>query len=473
MKMVSNISSSKASKSLYLIIGLGKTGLSCAEYLDERRLPFRAMDTRTKAPFADQITEMKHCLQTFCGDPSQHLDAMNLYLENVTQVIVSPGVALEGVFFERLRARNISIIGDIELFARELDKNDKSSSASASVIAITGSNGKSTVTELTFEMLKAAGKSVLMGGNIGIPVLDLLKQQRPDFYVLELSSFQLETTETLKPIAGTVLNITEDHMDRYESFEQYSEVKLSLLKNCQAVIINRDEFPELDSQAKVLNLSLSLEQNADESLSYHCKDIDGEIWITNKNQPLVNQADLKIAGLHNVSNAMVAFALCEASGVETTVAMIEALKQWPGLKHRCEFVREMQGIRFYNDSKATNVGATLAAITGLSQTTKGQLILIAGGDGKGADFAPLQTAFSQYLKALVLLGNDAQKILEQAGGGLLSVIVKDMKEAVSEAYSMAQSGDVVLLSPACASFDMYKNFEQRGEIFKQEVEAAA
>jgi len=460
----------KATKdSIQLIFGLGKTGLSCAEFLNDRALPFRAVDTRDAAPFAEQISQFEQCQNMFCGNPEQNLDVMDSYLEHVEQIIVSPGIARTGLFFDKVREKAIDLIGDIELFARE---------AKAPVIAITGSNGKSTVTELTGELLAAAGKNVLVGGNIGIPALDLLKLETPDLYVLELSSFQLETTFSLRPVAATVLNLSEDHLDRYDSFSDYADVKMSLLKQSQQQVVNRDEFPlsaSLTVEPSTTEITISLEiagiKGRQATNYYRQQHNDKSIWVSKDNVTLFDQSKLKIAGLHNVSNAMAALALCEASGVEMNPTMQAKLEQWPGLQHRCEYVGEHKGIRCYNDSKATNVGATIAALEGLSQTIAGKLILIAGGDGKGADFKPLAEIFKRYLSALILIGKDAERLLEEAGKGIKAVIVTDMKQAVAAAFSFAEKGDAILLSPACASLDMYTNFEQRGDFFRQEVEA--
>ena len=456
----------QALNSVQLIIGLGKTGLSCAEYLNEQGIPFKAMDTRDSAPYAKQIEELNSCRLVLCGNPDLHLDAMKQYLEDVEQIIVSPGVALKGTFFDLVQQRELNIIGDIELFAQALNSQDDS----APVIAITGSNGKSTVTELTAELLRAAGKTVLVGGNIGTPVLQLLTQPKPDFYVLELSSFQLESTKSLSLIAGTVLNLSVDHLDRHETFEQYCAIKMEMLEHCQNIVINRDEFKNFSANAD-REISVSLATDSTTTDYSRQRTADGKLWLANAGKLLIPQSELKIAGVHNVSNAMTSIALCDASGIAATNEMIEKLKQWPGLNHRCQFVGEKQKVRCYNDSKATNVGATIAALEGLSETVEGKLVLIAGGDGKNADFRPLAEVFERYLRALVLIGKDAERLLEEAGRGLQSVIVADMKQAVSSAFSYATPGDAILLSPACASLDMYKSFEHRGDDFTQEVEA--
>ena len=466
------------SHSIQLIFGLGKTGLSCAEFLNERNEPFYALDSRESAPFSSDVAALEYCKEIRLGrfelESELELEKVQTLLTDVAQVIVSPGVDTRDAFFDLVRINNINIIGDVELFAQHV---------SAPVIAITGSNGKSTVTQLTGELLQAAGYNVLIGGNIGTPALDLLKLITPDFYVLELSSFQLETLTSLKPIAGTVLNISEDHLDRYENIEAYAAVKMSLLNHCQKIIINQDEnlpinliHPPLESGSNVVSFTTNVGQiplglDTDKTSDYYRIVDDGKYSIANISGAIVKQSQLKIAGLHNVSNAMASLALCEASGVEISQAMVEHLVNWPGLAHRCEYIGEKDGVRCYNDSKATNVGATLAALEGLSQTVDGELILIAGGDGKGADFTPLASVFKRYLSALVLIGKDAERLLEEAGKGLKSVIVSDMKQAVASAFSYAKCGDAILLSPACASLDMYKNFEQRGDFFRKEVEA--
>jgi UDP-N-acetylmuramoylalanine--D-glutamate ligase len=425
-------------------------------------MAFKAMDTRAVAPFSEQISNLPFCELMLCGDPNLHMDAMEQYLENISRIIVSPGVGLKGAFLDLIQRLEIQVIGDIELFALVVQ---------APVIAITGSNGKSTVTQLTGELLEAAGKSVLVGGNIGTPVLDLLKREIPDYYVLELSSFQLETTKSLRPVAGTVLNLSRDHLDRYESYEQYCAVKLSLLAVSENIIVNVDEFCssiENTNNANEITLSLSSEHSVDYS---RVQQTDGRYWICKNNQPLFDQSLLKIAGLHNVGNAIVSLALCSAVGVEFNESILNKLKTFPGLKHRCQFIAELDGVRFYNDSKATNIGATVAGLKGLAETISGELILIAGGDGKGADFTALSDVFKRYLTALVLIGKDAERLLKEAGLGKRSVIVDDMKQAVLTAFGYASSGDAVLLAPACASFDMYNGFEHRGDVFTSEVEA--
>jgi UDP-N-acetylmuramoylalanine--D-glutamate ligase len=452
----------EATHSKQLIIGLGKTGLSCAEYLNDHAMAFKAMDTRVVAPFSEQISNLNYCELMLCGDPNLHMEAMEQYLENISRIIVSPGVGLKGAFLELIQRLEIQMVGDIELFAQVVQ---------APVIAITGSNGKSTVTQLTGELLEAAGHRVLVGGNIGIPVLDLLKLEIPDYYVLELSSFQLETTKSLRPVAATVLNLSRDHLDRYENYEQYCAVKLSLLAVSENIIINVDEFTsgiENSNSANEITLSLSSNPNVDYSRE---QQTDGSYWICKNSKPLFDQSLLKIAGLHNVGNAMVSLALCSAAGVEFNEAILSKLKSFPGLKHRCQFIAELDGVRFYNDSKATNIGATVAGLKGLAETISGELILIAGGDGKGADFNPLSEVFKHHLTALVLIGRDAERLLEEAGLDSRSVIVDDMKQAVIAAFGYASSGDAVLLAPACASFDMYKGFEHRGDVFTEEVEA--
>lgn len=452
----------EATHSKQLIIGLGKTGLSCAEYLNDHAMAFKAMDTRVVAPFSEQISNLNYCELMLCGDPNLHMEAMEQYLENISRIIVSPGVGLKGAFLELIQRLEIQMVGDIELFAQVVQ---------APVIAITGSNGKSTVTQLTGELLEAAGHRVLVGGNIGIPVLDLLKLEIPDYYVLELSSFQLETTKSLRPVAATVLNLSRDHLDRYENYEQYCAVKLSLLAVSENIIINVDEFTsgiENSNSANEITLSLSSNPNVDYSRE---QQTDGSYWICKNSKPLFDQSLLKIAGLHNVGNAMVSLALCSAAGVEFNEAILSKLKSFPGLKHRCQFIAELDGVRFYNDSKATNIGATVAGLKGLAETISGELILIAGGDGKGADFNPLSEVFKHHLTALVLIGRDAERLLEEAGLDSRSVIVDDMKQAVIAAFGYASSGDAVLLAPACASFDMYTGFEHRGDVFTEEVEA--
>lgn len=371
---------------------------------------------------------------------------------------VSPGLALATPALREAAARGVRMSGDIDLFTRH---------AKAPIVAITGSNAKSTVTTLVGEMAAAAGRKVAVGGNIGTPALDLLSDD-VELYVLELSSFQLETTERLGAEVATCLNISEDHMDRYDGMAQYHLAKHRIFRGARQVVVNRDDAlsrPLIADQVPCWTFGLGkpdfkrfglIEENGEKQLAFQF-------------EALMPTAELKIRGAHNQSNALAALALGHAVGLPFE-AMLDTLRRFAGLPHRCQWVREMHGVGYYDDSKATNVGAALAAIEGLGADIAGKLVLIAGGDGKGADFSALKAPVARFCRAVVLLGRDAEQIAEALGDAAPLLRVKTLDEAVQRCAELAQSGDAVLLSPACASLDMFKNFEERGRLFAQAAE---
>ncbi len=437
-----------------IVVGLGKTGLSCARYLARKGWPFAVVDSRENPPGAAELkTEMPE-VALHCGPFNAAL------LQTASELILSPGVALSEPAIQEAQAAGVPVIGDIDLFCREI---------SAPIVAITGSNAKSTVTILVGEMALAAGKTVGVCGNIGTPVLDLLLEPEKDLYVMELSSFQLETTHDLRAAVATVLNISPDHMDRYPSVQAYYQAKHRIFRGCRKAVINRDD-----------PLTAPLLPKAVTTLSYHLgrPDIgvygvlpeDGSQWLAVGQQPLLNIAKLKIRGSHNIANALAALALGESVDLPVT-AMVQALKAFPGLDHRCQWVAEVQGVQYFNDSKGTNVGATLAALRGLGQTLKGdeKIILLAGGVGKGAEFSELAPALKEYGRALIYFGQDGQQIADQTGT-IPGHAADSLEDAVRQASSLAQSGDLVLLSPACASFDMFSGYPARGDAFVKAVE---
>jgi UDP-N-acetylmuramoylalanine--D-glutamate ligase len=379
------------------------------------------------------------------------------------RLVVSPGVSLQQPLIAAARARGVEIMGDIELFAR---------AAQAPVVAVTGSNGKSTVTLLLAEMARAAGREVRMGGNIGTPALELLAAAEPDFYVLELSSFQLDTTQSLDARAAVVLNISADHMDRYPDLAGYAASKQQLFA-MQAVagdvmVVNRDD-PLVNAMptGQQQRVSFGLGQPPADN-DYGRSDDQGERYLMRGTQRLLPVSALALAGEHNQANALAALALGEAMGLPMT-AMLSCLREFTGLPHRMQLVADITGVRWINDSKGTNVGATLAAIQGLA----GPLILIAGGQGKGADFSPLREAMGDKVRAVVLLGEDAAEIAQVVSAMTDVQFASDMVDAVGQAQALARAGDTVLLSPACASFDMFNGFEHRGDVFMQAVHALA
>lgn len=428
-----------------VILGLGMTGLSCVRYYLKKGIIPTVVDTRAQPPGMEELPPE---VTLVCGDMPQQL------LNQAQVIVASPGIALATPALVEAANAGVEIIGDIELFARE---------ANAPIIAITGSNGKSTVTSLVGDMAKAAGVKVGVGGNIGIAALSLLEQEC-DLYVLELSSFQLETTQSLKPLVATVLNVSEDHMDRYESYQAYQHTKLAIYQQAQFCLINRDD-------ALTLPLQLSPQQS---QVSFGCDDKEYGLVETEKGlalchngKALVYASELKLSGLHNLTNVLAAIAMTDIAGIDRDSA-IACAKQYSGLAHRCEFVADVNGVRWINDSKATNVGATLAALEGLAPVVAGNIHLIAGGDGKGSDFSPLQPVLASSVKSVVCFGQDKHAIAEQFSGALL---VDDLTAAVATCAELAQPGDWVLLSPACASLDMFANFMARGDNFKALVEA--
>ncbi|WP_100623367.1 UDP-N-acetylmuramoyl-L-alanine--D-glutamate ligase [Candidatus Coxiella mudrowiae] len=437
-------------KQLTVILGLGKTGLSCAQFLAETNQPFAITDNRQEPPQLKKFVQAYPYAKLALGGFSENL------LNEAHQIVLSPGVPLYDLAIVKQVAIGKPIISDIELFARAVKKP---------VIAITGSNGKTTVTTVVGLMMKAAGINAIVCGNIGQPVLQQL-QLNPEYYILELSSFQLETTFSLQPHAATVLNISEDHMDRYASFEEYIRAKQRIYNFCRTPIVNGDE-PEIWKKIlfKEKPLSFGLQNRADFSLIEH----NHKTFIAYQRKRLIPIEKLKLNASHHIQNALAALALGKAVGVPME-AMLEVLRDFTGIRHRCQWVRKYKDVDYYNDSKGTNVGATQAAIVSLGEVAKGKLILIAGGQGKGADFSALRNVVKRYLKQIVLIGEDTP-LLEKALQRCTKISrASSMEEAIKQSTDIAQQGDVVLLSPACASHDMFKNYEHRGDVFIETVE---
>ncbi|WP_373186853.1 UDP-N-acetylmuramoyl-L-alanine--D-glutamate ligase [Halopseudomonas sp.] len=434
-----------------IIVGLGKTGLSVARYLAGRGLSFAVADTRENPPGLDQ-------LKRFAPMADLHLGELDpAVLSRASELIVSPGIALAEPALMAARAAGVSLVGDIELFARE---------AQAPIIAITGSNAKSTVTTLVGEMAAKAGKRVAVGGNIGTPALDLL-DEKAELYVLELSSFQLETTDMLNAEVATVLNMSADHMDRYTGVVAYHQAKHRIFRGARQVVVNRDDNlsrPLLNEQLPCWTFGLSRPDFKDFGLVKE----EGEQYLTFEFTPLMPVSQLKMRGAHNHANALAALALGHAVGLPME-HMLDTLREFTGLPHRCQWVASQRGVDYYDDSKATNVGAALAAIEGFAADCQGQLVLIAGGDGKGAEFAPLRSPVQQHCRAVVLLGRDAPLLAEALDGCTQLIRVETLEQAVQAATDVARPGDIVLLSPACASLDMFRNFEERGRLFAEAV----
>jgi UDP-N-acetylmuramoylalanine--D-glutamate ligase len=386
---------------------------------------------------------------------------------NAEIIVISPGVPLAEPMVQAAIKRGVAVVGDIELFAQHKPVSSK-------VIAITGSNGKSTVTTLVGEMCKAAGLKTVVAGNIGLPVLDSLSGDIPDVYVLELSSFQLETTNSLNADAATVLNICEDHMDRYNALNDYAEAKARVFVGKGVQVLNRQDTWSMGMalQGRVI-VTFGLDEASNIS-DFGLATQAGLTQLMQSSKALLAVAEMKIAGLHNAANALAAMALCDAIGVPQA-AMIRALREYKGLPHRVEWVAEIGKITFYDDSKGTNVGATYAALQGLvGQNESKKIVLIAGGDGKGQDFSPLADMVAKNARAVVLIGRDAPQIEAALDGTKVRLVkAESLEVAVKAAYGLAIAGDAILLSPACASFDMFRNYIHRAEVFVQSVKALA
>jgi len=442
-----------ASDHFRIVVGLGKSGMSLVRFLAKQGVSFAVADTRDNPPELATLRQDYPQVEVRCGE----LDVE--FLCRADELYVSPGLALATPALQQAAARGVKLSGDIELFARN---------AKAPIVAISGSNAKSTVTTLVGEMAAAAGKRVAVGGNLGTPALDLLDDS-VELYVLELSSFQLETTDQLGAEVATVLNVSEDHMDRYSGLPAYHLAKHRIFRGARQVVVNRQDAlsrPLIGEGLPCWTFGL----NTPDFHGFGLREENGEKYLAFQFDTLMPVRELKIRGAHNQSNALAALALGHAVGLPFD-AMLSALRTFTGLAHRCQWLRERAGVSYYDDSKATNVGAALAAIEGLGVDITGKLVLIAGGDGKGADFSALRAPVVAYCRVVVLLGRDSELLAKTFGDAVPLVRVKTLEEAVQRAAEWAQDGDAVLLSPACASLDMFKNFEERGRLFAHAVEA--
>lgn len=443
-----------------LVLGLGETGLSALRWLDTQGAILSVADSRDNPPNIDELARSMPHLAVHTGAFKQAI------LLQAEVIIISPGVALSEPAVQAAIQQGIPVVGDIELFAQRRTKHAK-------VIGITGSNGKTTVTSLVGEICKAAGLKTIVAGNIGLPVLDTFNMEEPDVYVLELSSFQLETTSSLILDAATVLNVCEDHMDRYSNIEDYAAAKARMLKHAKVAVLNRDDVISFGlANTNTVTFGLNAAANIADFGLIEC---EGESYLTSGQRKICKASSLKIAGQHNVANALAAYALCHAIGIEKSTIVL-ALQAFKGLPHRVQWVAEIEGVDYYDDSKGTNVGATCAAIVGMTKNDNGhnqlqKVVLIAGGDGKGQDFSPLAPAVQANSRAVVLIGRDAKLIeAELLKTNIPLYHAADLPEAVNIAKKLAKVGDAVLLSPACASFDMFKNYVQRAEVFVGEVQ---
>lgn len=439
-----------------LVLGLGETGLSMVRWLSLQGARIRVADSRNVPVGLTRMREEFPKIEVHCGAFRAEL------LDGVDMVAISPGVAVAEPLVQRAIQQRIPVAGDIELFAQALPRENP-----PKVIAITGANGKTTVTSMVGAMCRAAGLDTVVAGNISPAVLDAQMQRdgkQPDVWVLELSSFQLETTYSLSADAATVLNISEDHLDRYEDMDAYIGAKARIFRSrgqSGVQILNRDD------EASV---GMALFERRKETFGLNSPTVGSDwgiehandgMWLVQGSQRVMPAIDLQLAGMHNVANALAALALCRAIGLPQA-PLVQALREFKGLPHRVELVAELNAVAYYDDSKGTNVGATVAALQGLGRKS----VLLAGGEGKGQDFTPLLPVVTEHARAVVLYGRDAA-LIEAAlqGCGVPLLYAQDMDEAVIQAAQIALPGDAVLLSPACASFDMFRNYVHRAEVF--------
>jgi UDP-N-acetylmuramoylalanine--D-glutamate ligase len=426
-----------------LVVGLGKTGLSAVRWLAAQGEAVAVTDSRAAPPGLDALRALAPAVVARLGRFDLGL------LDTADRIVLSPGVSRQEPIVREALARGLVVVGDVELFAR---------ARRAPAVAITGTNGKSTATTLVAEMARAAGRRVLAGGNLGEPALDLLAQPVPELYVLELSSFQLESTDSLELLAAAVLNVTPDHMDRYATLAEYAAAKARILAHAAAAVVNLDD-PTVSRMPRPGQRRIGF-SIARADADFGLLEARGQTQLARRGEPLLPLTELRLPGRHNAANALAALAL----GTEIGLAlepMLQTLRSFAGLPHRGQLVAERRGVRYVDDSKGTNVGATLAAVAGLD----GPLVLIAGGEGKGQDFAPLAAAFRGKVRHVVLIGRDRAQLAAVLAGVCTTEFAPDMDAAVAAAAQAARAGDLVLLSPACASLDMFRDYAARGEAF--------
>lgn len=426
-----------------LVVGLGETGLSVARFLQQQAIKFAVIDSREKPPCNDALFKEFPDTAIFTGDFDRAA------FEVATHLLVSPGLSLQEQAIRIALQSGVRLISDIDLFACATDR---------AIIAITGSNGKSTVTSMLGEMGNSAGVKTAIGGNLGTAALDLLNES-VELYVLELSSFQLERTCCLNATVATVLNISADHQDRHDDIDDYASIKQRVFSGKSIMVINEDDpivkkMSADQADRKLFTFSINNKSG------FHLENRQGKDWLMNDGQPLMQNSELSLEGLHNTANALAALALGTAVGLNSKI-MCEVLRSFKGLKHRMQKVAKVNGVTWINDSKATNIGACVAALQGCQD----KVILIAGGDAKGADLSPLIPVIKEKTRCVVLMGKDADLLESKINGCVPSYRAKTIKQAVQIAADMAEKGESVLLSPACASLDQYKNYQERGEQF--------
>ena len=434
------------------VVGLGLSGVSCARFLAQQGIDFHVVDSRETPPGLDEI-------ESICAAKNIHLGSLDHLLAlPVNELYVSPGIPLSHPVLQKLAAEGVLMRGDVDLFCDY---------AQAPIIAITGSNAKSTVTTLVADMLITLGYNACAGGNLGRPALDLLTPTA-DYYVLELSSFQLETTHALRADVACVLNVSEDHMDRYDTLHDYQRVKQRIYRGCKAAVCNKQDsltVPLLPESTPIRAFSVASPDLKEFGLAA----AEHGYWLCRGVERLLHSAHIKLQGKHNYANILASLAMLELLGVDFRSEAIHGyLADFSGLPHRCEFVRNVNGVTYINDSKGTNVGATIAALEGFG-SAKGNIHLIAGGDGKGADFSPLIKPVKRYVKHVYVFGKDATSLEMVLGGEVSCHPFSVLEEIVTRVHELAQVGDIVLFSPACASLDMYQNYVERGNHFTRLV----
>lgn len=437
---------------LHLVIGLGATGLSCVRYLVSQNIPVMVVDTRDNPPKLAECRDAFPAVEIHLGQFSEAV------FSKADVLVVSPGMSLDDPCIQRCLHNNISVMGDVEIFARD---------AKAPIVAITGSNGKSTLTTVMGELITNAGFQAVVCGNIGLPVLDAIMQPVPDFYVVELSSFQLDTTYSLKAKVAVVINVSPDHMDRYATVDDYRASKQRVYHHCEHAVVNADEpdiWQSLHFQSDPI--AFTLEKPA--PFAWGVITEGNEKYLACGDEKYIAVSELILQERHNCQNFLVALAMGSILQLPMD-SMLTTLRHFSGLAHRCQFVRNTHGVIWYNDSKATNVGAAVAAIESVGQRVSGRLILIAGGDSKGVELTALQNPVKHYVSHVILLGKDAD-LLQSVLEGVADIKrVSTISDAVRVAHALSTSGDIVLLAPACSSLDQYENYMARGNDFVRAV----
>ncbi len=440
-----------------LIVGLGATGLSCAKHFAARGEDFKVTDTRTAPPglaeLARRMPEVERELGGFRADS---------FLE-ARELVVSPGVSLKTPEIAAARAAGVPVTGDVDIFSRRAD---------APIVAVTGTHGKSTVVAMLADILARAGKRVGVGGNLDVadalPALELLERGGRDLYLLELSSFQLETTRRLGARVAALLNLSAAHMDRYDGLGEYHRAKLAVFNGCGRAVVNRND-PLTRPPAGVGAPALDYGFGRPGAGGLGLLEEGGDQYLARRFEKIMSVGELGVFGQHNVLNALAALACAAALDVGFEPAR-RALREFAGLPHRCQWVGEVGGVGFYNDSKGTSIGATLASVEGLGQRIDGHILLIAGGVSRGADLRELVPAINRWGKEVILIGREARAMAARLDAGVRARVAADMQDAVGVALRRAAPGDAVLLSPACASFDMFDNYRHRGQSFIRSVE---